>query len=233
MVPPSATTTTINTVKIASSMEDRIGHSQEDQFDWQEGGWTIRTHRSKIHNNDANSLQWKSHLVWKSELGMTKFRNQDLPEALWGSNLLQIRHRGTNTSLYFCALEALRSWALLDERQATHATAPRTAPIASPLAAVHLFLSPRFDQADPTRVGAGAGSVGLHVYDALCRLDLPVGGRWLGDRRHDPTGRHVGVSGAGGEFGVGSASGRSAATASVQMCRRKNALRIRGDEHSK
>ena len=108
-------------------------HIDQDQcFEWREGDWIVRTHRSKIHNNDANTLQWKSHLVWKSELGLTKFSNQDLPEALWGSNLLQLHHRSTNTTIYFCALEALRSWALLDERQESNWTSLRLAPAASP-----------------------------------------------------------------------------------------------------
>ena len=84
------------------------------------GNWTVQTHRSKIYSNDSNSLEQKSHVVWKNELGLTRFSNQDLPEALWGSNLLTMHERNSDTTIYFCAIDALRSWLLLDQAPIPH-----------------------------------------------------------------------------------------------------------------
>lgn len=90
----------------------------QDEFKWK--GWTVGTLRDKIYNNDYNCLKRKSHVVWKSELGLTRFSNQDLPEALWGSNLLSLHHTESDTTIYFCAMEALRSWLLLDQEPIPH-----------------------------------------------------------------------------------------------------------------
>ena len=98
--------------------------------------WTI-SHRkaSRIYDSDPHSLKIpRSHNAWKNELKLTRFANQELPEALWGDNFLDLQygtvhthgnHRDKNKNVQknhhqrgvrisFCALEALRTWALMD-----------------------------------------------------------------------------------------------------------------------
>eukprot|EP00536_Pseudo-nitzschia_multiseries_P014575 jgi/Psemu1/69152/estExt_Genemark1.C_7270019 len=116
-------------------------------------GWSWKidyVKSSKIYDSDPQSLKKKSHTAWKKELHLTRFSNQELPEALWGSNFLSLTYRRKNISttrsetnsehsdcndnaqketvstaaitkrgdngirISFCALEALRTWALMD-----------------------------------------------------------------------------------------------------------------------
>jgi hypothetical protein len=80
--------------------------------------WRIDSIRSsKIYDSDPHSLKEpNSHVAWKNELKLTRFANQELPEALWGSNCLILTHLNTGVRISFCALEALRTWTLMDEK---------------------------------------------------------------------------------------------------------------------
>ncbi|OEU16081.1 hypothetical protein FRACYDRAFT_238668 [Fragilariopsis cylindrus CCMP1102] len=79
--------------------------------------WRIDSIRSsKIYDSDPHSLKEpNSHVAWKNELKLTRFANQELPEALWGSNCLILTHLNTGVQISFCALEALRIWTLMDD----------------------------------------------------------------------------------------------------------------------
>jgi hypothetical protein len=119
-----------------------------ETFVWRESGrnssnnnhpcWTVRHRKSsKIYDSDPHSLKIpRSHNAWKNELMMTRFANQELPEALWGDSFLEIsygqnnsennntgnktdnnskqNHRPRGVRISFCAMEALRTWALMD-----------------------------------------------------------------------------------------------------------------------
>jgi hypothetical protein len=122
-----------------------------ETFVWRESGrgnssridhrpcWTIRHRKSsKIYDSDPHSLKIpRSHNAWKNELMMTRFANQELPEALWGDSFLEISYGNCNNNnsenknsktddikkenhhpngvrISFCAMEALRTWALMD-----------------------------------------------------------------------------------------------------------------------
>jgi len=78
--------------------------------------WRIDSIRSsRIFDSDPHSLtQPNSHVAWKNELKLTRFANQELPEALWGSNSLVLTHLGTGVRISFCAFEGLRIWSLMD-----------------------------------------------------------------------------------------------------------------------
>ena len=83
-------------------------------------GWTIRTTRAPILSVAKRSLAADSQVAWKRELGLGRATNQELPEALYGRNLLALRHDASGVRLAFDALEALRSWALLDAEPIPH-----------------------------------------------------------------------------------------------------------------
>ena len=109
--------------------------AEVESFVWRESNsgnsddtpcWKIRYQKSsKIYDSDPHSLKIpRSHNAWKKELMMTRFANQELPEALWGENFLELTYgnRGSNNEgesrcglrISFCAMEALRTWALMD-----------------------------------------------------------------------------------------------------------------------
>ena len=75
---------------------------------WEGEGWEIRVSKAGIYNSDNFSLSDKSHVAWKQELGLTRFANQDLPEALFGGNHLELLHKPSKIKISFSALEALR-----------------------------------------------------------------------------------------------------------------------------
>ena len=83
-------------------------------------GWTIRTTRAPILSVAKRSLAADSQVAWKRELGLGRATNQELPEALYGRNLLALRHDASGVRLAFDAREALRSWALLDAEPIPH-----------------------------------------------------------------------------------------------------------------
>ena len=84
------------------------------------GTWTIKTKRAPILSVAKRSLAADSQVAWKRELGLGRATNQELPEALYGRNLLALRHDASGVRLAFDALEALRSWALLDAEPIPH-----------------------------------------------------------------------------------------------------------------
>ncbi len=86
-------------------------------------GWTIRTTRAPILSVAKRSLAADSQVAWKRELGLGRATNQELPEALYGRNLLALRHDASGVRLGFDAREALRSWALLDAEPIPHRSA--------------------------------------------------------------------------------------------------------------
>ena len=120
------------------SSSEKIG---VESFVWRESSsskkhrpcWTIRYRKSSgIYDSDPHSLKVpRSHNAWKKELMMTRFANQELPEAVWGDNFLEISYGSSSTNskdrnsktdtnppcgvrISFYALEALRTWALMD-----------------------------------------------------------------------------------------------------------------------
>ena len=83
-------------------------------------GWTIKTKRAPILSVAKRSLAADSQVAWKRELGLGRATNQELPEALYGRNILALRHDASGVRLAFDAREALRSWALLDAEPIPH-----------------------------------------------------------------------------------------------------------------
>ena len=83
-------------------------------------GWTIRTIRAPILSVAKRSLAADSQVAWKRELGLGRATNQELPEALYGRNILALRHDASGVRIGFDAREALRSWALLDAEPIPH-----------------------------------------------------------------------------------------------------------------
>ena len=68
-------------------------------------GWTIRTTRAPILSVAKRSLAADSQVAWKRELGLGRATNQELPEALYGRNLLALRHDASGVRLAFDARE--------------------------------------------------------------------------------------------------------------------------------
>ena len=66
-------------------------------------GWTIRTTRAPILSVAKRSLAADSQVAWKRELGLGRATNQELPEALYGRNLLALRHDASGVRLAFDA----------------------------------------------------------------------------------------------------------------------------------
>ena len=88
-------------------------------------GWLIRTQRAPVVKTSELSISEYSHGAWKRELGLTTVAGQSLPQCLFGGNSLELIHEASGVHISFCALEALRSWALLD-----HAPVPHLSPVA-------------------------------------------------------------------------------------------------------
>ena len=68
-------------------------------------GWTIKTKRAPILSVAKRSLAADSQVAWKRELGLGRATNQELPEALYGRNLLALRHDASGVRLAFDARE--------------------------------------------------------------------------------------------------------------------------------
>ncbi len=68
-------------------------------------GWTIRATRAPILSVAKRSLAADSQVAWKRELGLGRATNQELPEALYGRNLLALRHDASGVRLAFDARE--------------------------------------------------------------------------------------------------------------------------------
>ena len=83
-------------------------------------GWTIRIKRAPILKNSDNSASDYSTGAWKRELSMTTIAGQSLPGATFGGNSLELLHEASGVRIHFNALEALRSWRLLDEPPIPH-----------------------------------------------------------------------------------------------------------------
>lgn len=88
------------------------GDSQVVEKTWDAGGWLIRTVRSPILDTSKVSTAEYSVARWGQELGLTRYANQELP-IIFGGNSLELYHQASGVRISFCALEALRSWALL------------------------------------------------------------------------------------------------------------------------
>ena len=71
-------------------------------------GWTIKTNRAPILSVAKRSLAADSQVAWKRELGLGRATNQELPEALYGRNLLALRHDASGVRLAFDALRVPR-----------------------------------------------------------------------------------------------------------------------------
>ena len=72
------------------------------------GNWTIKTKRAPILSVAKRSLATDSQVAWKRELGLGRATNQELPEALYGRNLLALRHDASGVRLAFDALRVHR-----------------------------------------------------------------------------------------------------------------------------
>ena len=68
-------------------------------------GWTIKTKRAPILSVAKRSLAADSQVAWKRELGLGRATNQELPEALYGRNILALRHDASGVRLAFDARE--------------------------------------------------------------------------------------------------------------------------------
>ena len=91
-----------------------LGSGCEHVAEHSHAGWTVRTCRAPILKNHKLSVTADSHNAWRRELSLTRFAGQELPAAIYGGNSLELRHDASGVRLSFCALEALRAWALLD-----------------------------------------------------------------------------------------------------------------------
>ena len=91
---------------------------------WEGGGsggaWLIKTRRGPILNNSVLNSSDNSHIGWRRELNLTLFAGQHLPEAMYGANSLEVYHERSGVRISFCALDALRSWTLLDHPAVPH-----------------------------------------------------------------------------------------------------------------
>lgn len=110
--------TAIGVLEIRSRGE--VDKGMEPSYVWDSEGWEIGVTKSGIYSTDNFSLSERSHVAWKQELGLTRFANQDLPEALYGDNHLEILHRPSQIKISFSALEALRCWTLSDNEPIPH-----------------------------------------------------------------------------------------------------------------
>ena len=83
-------------------------------------GWSIRLVRAPILKNSLLDSTDASHIGWKRELSLTIHAGQHLPEALYGRNSLEVQHESSGLRISFCALEAMRAWALLSAAPIPH-----------------------------------------------------------------------------------------------------------------
>ena len=100
------------------------GKAHVEEHRW--AGWLVRLRRAPIVQTSEISLSDCSHGAWKRELGLTTVAGQSLPGCLFGGNALELVH-SSGVRLSFCALEALRSWALLEGEPVRHLS-PHAAP---------------------------------------------------------------------------------------------------------
>ena len=96
------------------------GKAQTTTFQCPFGGWTFRTKHAPILKNSDNSTSADSTGAWKRELGMTTVAGMSLPSATYGSSLAEVMHEPSGVRISFCALEALRTWRLLDIEPVPH-----------------------------------------------------------------------------------------------------------------
>ncbi|GMI00264.1 hypothetical protein TrVE_jg1822 [Triparma verrucosa] len=94
--------------------------SSSSSFSWDDDQWKFTVTRKPIYTTDNFSLSPQSHIGWKQELSLTRFSNQDLPEALFGANHLELYHEPSKIKISFSALHALRSWVVLDQPPIPH-----------------------------------------------------------------------------------------------------------------
>ena len=94
--------------------------SSSSSFSWDDDQWKFTVTRKPIYTSDNFSLSPQSHIAWKQELSLTRFSNQDLPEALFGANHLELYHEPSKIKISFSALHALRSWVVLDQPPIPH-----------------------------------------------------------------------------------------------------------------
>ncbi len=60
-------------------------------------------------------------------MNLTLHAGQHLPEAVYGANSIELLHQRSGVRISFCAMEAMRSWALLDTPPVKH-LAPNAKP---------------------------------------------------------------------------------------------------------
>jgi hypothetical protein len=90
-------------------------------------GWVVRTRRAPIIKNSELVVSEYSQGAWRRELSLTLLAGQHLPSLLGGGSSLELQHEASGVRIGFCALEALRSWALLDLPPVPH-LAPHAPP---------------------------------------------------------------------------------------------------------
>ena len=85
------------------------------------GRWDIRVVHSGVlpRGMDARNA---SHTGWKRSLNLTLHAGQELPEALFADSSIEIKAPtgSTGVRFSFCALDAMRSWALLNHPPPPH-----------------------------------------------------------------------------------------------------------------
>ena len=77
-------------------------------------------HHPRPHPERREAEPSAPRLTSKHKHNLNHTTNQELPEALYGRNLLALRHDASGVRLAFDAREALRSWALLDAEPIPH-----------------------------------------------------------------------------------------------------------------
>ena len=101
------------------------GRAHATSHTWRD--WTVTTRAAPIVRSSKLSVSPYSHGAWQRELGLTLYAGQHLPAALHGASALILRHEPSGVCISFCALEALRAWALLQHAPVPHLSA-RAAP---------------------------------------------------------------------------------------------------------
>ena len=102
----------------ARRSELAAGRAHTTEHHW--GDWVVRVRRAPILKNSEYTTSEYSAGAWKRDLSLTLHAGQHLPGALFGGNSLELFHEASGTRLSFCALEALRCWALLDLEPVQH-----------------------------------------------------------------------------------------------------------------
>eukprot|EP00501_MAST-03F_sp_TOSAG23-6_P001799 GSMAST32.ASY1.ANO1.1877.1 assembled CDS len=76
-------------------------------------GWNVKVCKAPILINDKTNVSSEySQNSWCRDLNLTLHAEQHLPEATFGGNILELRHLSSGVHIRFCAIEALRCWAL-------------------------------------------------------------------------------------------------------------------------